>query len=105
MRKFTVKLDNNALKAIEERNIRGLFIRVNYRKGPCTDNMCKLIPVPEVVESTPESNGRFTILDNPLIIEVAEPLYRALLRFGGEITISYSSVRRKFIAKGIPYNL
>lgn len=103
MRTYTVTIAESARKFIKKKNIRDLYIEINYRKGPCSDNLCRLIPDPEIVYVKPKQET-FLLIEGDVNVFCTRPIIDALKKFGGELTIRYSSVRKKLVLKDLPYN-
>ncbi len=103
MRTYTVKIAEGARKFIKKKNIQDLYIEINYIKGPCSDNLCRLIPYPEIVYVKPKQET-FLLSEGDVNVFCTRPIIDALKKFGGELIIKYSSVRKKLILKDLPYS-
>jgi hypothetical protein len=103
LRDYTIVITESARKFIKEHNIRDLYIEINYINGPCTDNFCRLIPKPEIVYVKPKQET-FLLSEGTVNVFCTRPIIDSLKKFGGELTIKYSSIRRKLVLKDLPYN-
>lgn len=103
MRDYHLIIDGKALKKIKEMNVTILYIWIKYTKGPCNDNFCKLIPSVEISSSKPMGNI-LELKGGDIKIYAVDRIYNAIMKYGGDIIITYSSVKNRFQVKGIPYN-
>ncbi len=103
MREYNLEIDRRAIKKIKEMNVKELYISVRYVKGPCNDNLCKMIPLVEVSPLKPDGNI-LKIYDGNIKIFAIERVYNVITRYGAVITITYQPIKKKFQVKGIPYN-
>ncbi len=103
MRDYNISIDNEAMNFIKNTNIERVYITIKYIKGPCNDNLCKLIPEPEIVYALKDQQAVLLKKGVPTIY-CTKPVFDSIQRYGGKITIKYSRLRKKLVVKGLTYN-
>ncbi|MBD6955482.1 MAG: hypothetical protein ACP5G5_06105 [Thermoplasmata archaeon] len=97
-----ITLGERAVKKIKKMNINSLYINIEYRQGPCNDNLCRMIPV-VYVSLRPEGVKYYLIYDVEIKVFVSDNLYRSIIRHRDQIRIDFSPLRKKFVVSGFTY--
>lgn len=99
-----IQVTEEARKVIHERKIREMFLYLKYTKGPCNDNLCKMIP--QVVISTDKGGfSSFDLLfDDSFKLYSIPPITKTIAKNKGDITIRLSKMGRKIVISGITYH-
>ncbi|MEM0161000.1 MAG: hypothetical protein QXT62_01185 [Thermoplasmata archaeon] len=101
---YQLKFTENARRVIEKENVKELYINIRYVQGPCSDNLCRLIPKIEIDTVKPENIQYFMIYDGLAKIYAIQPIKKAIEKYRDTITINYSKLRNRFTVSGITYS-
>ncbi|MGC8496984.1 MAG: hypothetical protein ACP5NL_03170 [Thermoplasmata archaeon] len=105
MSMYQLKFTENAKKVIEKENVKELYINIRYVQGPCSDNLCRLIPKIEIDTFKPENIQCYMIYNGLARIYAIQPIKKAIEKYRDTIiTINYSKLRNRFTVSGITYS-
>lgn len=104
MKMYKLEFTENAKEIIEEKNIKELYISIRYVQGPCSDNLCKLIPKIEVSTEKHENAQYYPIFDGFIKVYTIQPIIKTIEKYRDKITVNYSRFRNKFTVTGITYS-
>ena len=92
-----MKVTERCLKYIEKKKIKKIYVRLIFKKGPCNDNYCKIIP-DIVFDKNPFPGEIYTLYYslNNLQIFVTKTLERALSKNRKEIELDVNIFGRFF---------
>lgn len=101
---YQLKFTENAKRVIEKENVKELYINIRYVQGPCSDNLCRLIPKIEMHTVKAENAQYYLIYDDFVKIYALQPIKKAIEKYRDVITINYSGLRNRFTVSGITYS-
>ncbi|MCL4412065.1 MAG: hypothetical protein M1526_01735 [Candidatus Thermoplasmatota archaeon] len=99
-----IKLTREAREYIVSKNIKEIYIDLRYTKGPCNDNLCKMIPHLEVTLVKPRNSTTIIFEEPELKIFASIPIANSILKHRDNITVSKSKLGRSFRITGITYS-
>ncbi len=104
MSMYQVIFTENAKKVIEKENVKELYIIIKYVQGPCSDNLCRLIPKIEMDTVKAENSQYYMIYEGLPKIYAIQPIKNSIEKHRDVITINYSKFRKRFTVSGITYS-
>lgn len=99
-----IMLTREAREYIVSKNIKEIYIDLRYTKGPCNDNLCKMIPHLEVTLVKPRNSTTIIFEEPELKIFASIPIANSILKHRDNITVSKSKIGRSFRITGITYS-
>ncbi len=99
-----IMLTREAIEYIVSKNIKEIYIDLRYTKGPCNDNLCKMIPHLEVTLVKPRNSTTIIFEEPELKIFASIPIANSILKHRDNITVSKSKLGRSFRITGITYS-
>ncbi len=99
-----IMLTREAREYIVSKNIKEIYIDLRYTKGPCSDNLCKMIPHLEVTLVKPRNSTTIIFEEPELKIFASIPIANSILKHRDNITVSKSKLGRSFRITGITYS-
>lgn len=96
-----ISFTEDARNFLVKKGMKELFLILKYIQGPCTDNLCKLIPK-VVVSTEKETYSNFTLIyDESVKVYAIPPIAKSIQKHGDLVTIGIYRIGKKFYAKGI----
>lgn len=78
---YELKFTENARKIIEKENVKELYMNIKYLQGPCSDNLCRLIPKIEMDTNKAENVQYYLIYEGLTKIYAIAPIKKAIEKY------------------------
>ena len=99
-----IVVSTSARKLIESNGIKEIYLELRYTKGPCEDNLCKMIPHVDVSLSK-HSNSYLIVYEEPdLTIFAVPPIADSITKHRNDVNISKSGLTNSLRVSGIVYS-
>ncbi len=95
---------DDAKKFITDSGIREMYLELRYTKGPCNDNLCKMIP--HVYVSLEKHKGSYDVVFEDVAVRIfaSPPIARSIEKHRDNPVISKSKLGRKLRVSGLTYS-
>ncbi len=98
-----IKFTKESEEYLQKNRIREIFLVLKYIKGPCNDNLCKMIPKVEIALNAPRETAVIPISDTFVKVFAVPPISKAIKSHKEDQLISLTRVRKRLKIEGIPY--
>jgi hypothetical protein len=99
-----ITLTEGARQIVVTNGIKEIYLELKYTKGPCADNLCKMIPHVEI--SLVKHSNSYSILydDSNLKVFASQPIFDSIVRHKDVVIISKTRLRNALKVTGITYS-
>ncbi len=98
-----ITISKEAADYLSRKGVREIFLVLQYIKGPCNDNLCKIIPKVVVKTEKPKDMSVEIVSENVVKVYAIPPIAKAIKFHRSDQTISLTRVGKKLKIDGIPY--
>lgn len=99
-----ISFTEEAVEYLKKNEIKEIFIFIEYVKGPCSDNLCKMIPKIRIATSMPEKANAILIFPGSVKVFAAPPIAKTIERHRDSPKISLTRIGKKLRVDGITYS-
>ena len=99
-----IRLTREARDFIVSNGINAIYLELRYTKGPCSDNLCKMIPRVDVALEKGQSSSMVLLEDSEVKVFADKPVAESVKRHRDIVTISKSRLGSRLKVSGITYS-
>jgi hypothetical protein len=99
-----IEFTREAMEFIQEKKIEAIYLTLKYVQGPCSDNLCKMIPR-VIVSIDKDPNYSFMQLEENFVkVFAIPPIASSISRHKDAVIIKKTRLGKGLYASGVTYS-
>jgi hypothetical protein len=99
-----IEFTKGAKEFISGKGIKEIYLVLTYVKGPCSDNLCKMIPRVVVALERGQDSSMVLLEDSEVKVFADRPVADSVKRHRNVVTVSKSKFGNRLRVSGITYS-